>query len=70
MSVWHKALPCIDAVSLIFKVIKFYILTKFLIARYGEGQLLGAEYSEEEVVVRSSDLDRTLMSASAALAGK
>ena len=48
----------------------YQILTKFLIARYGEGQLLGVEYSEEEVVVRSSDLDRTLMSASAALAGE
>ena len=37
--------------------------------RYGVGQLLGQEYSEEEVVVRSTDTDRTLMSAQASMAG-
>ena len=37
------------------------------ICRYGE--LLGEEYSEEVVKVRSTDTDRTLMSAQVSLAG-
>ena len=38
------------------------------IYRYDE--LLGEEYSEEVVRVRSTDTDRTLMSAQVSLAGK
>ena len=38
-----------------------------IVGRYGE--LLGEEYSEEEVVVRSTDTDRTLMSAQVSVAG-
>ena len=38
-----------------------------LISRYGE--LLGPEYSEEVVRARSTDTDRTLMSAQVSLAG-
>ena len=37
------------------------------VGRYGE--LLGEEYSEEEVLVRSTDTDRTLMSGQVSLAG-
>ena len=39
-----------------------------LISRYGE--LLGPEYSEEVVRARSTDTDRTLMSAQVSLAGE
>ena len=39
-----------------------------LTSRYDE--LLGEEYSEEVVRVRSTDTDRTLMSAQVSLAGK
>jgi len=44
-----------------------YQLGQWMRARYGE--LLGEEYSEEEVLVRSTDTDRTLMSGQVSLAG-
>ena len=44
-------------------------LGQWLRRLYGGGRLLGEVYSEEEVEVRSTDVDRTLMSAQANLAG-
>ena len=46
-----------------------FLLGQQLRQTYGEGRLLGSVYSEEEVVVRSTDVDRTLMSAQANMAG-
>ena len=44
-------------------------LGQWLRQTYGGGRLLGEVYSEQEVTVRSTDVDRTLMSAGANLAG-
>ena len=46
-----------------------FLLGQQLRQTYGGGRLLGDVYTEEEVVVRSTDVDRTLMSAQANLAG-
>ena len=46
-----------------------FLLGQRLRQTYGGGRLLGEVYSEEEVEVRSTDVDRTLMSAQANLAG-
>ncbi|XP_021357337.1 testicular acid phosphatase homolog isoform X2 [Mizuhopecten yessoensis] len=46
-----------------------YNLGKLFKKRYGGGTLLGSKYNQSEIVITSSDFDRTLMSAYCVLSG-